>query len=112
MKRRKNQAKTGFFGLYPNADLGFFPEKSSLNKYSYEQTEHTMVNARTYVCLVHARTKQTSEQTRGMFIYIYERSKCRYVKLNTLNILHVHGPRSNAPLNLTGKYAPRLSYVH
>ena len=32
-----------------------------------------------------------------MFIYLYEHSTCRYVRLNTLNVRHVHGPRFNAP---------------
>ena len=30
-------------------------------------------------------------------IYLYEGSTCRYVRLNTLNVLHVHGPCFNAP---------------
>ena len=30
-------------------------------------------------------------------IYLYERSTCRYIKLIALNVLHVHGPRFNAP---------------
>ena len=29
--------------------------------------------------------------------YLYERSTCRYVRLNALNLLHVHGPRFYAP---------------
>ena len=30
--------------------------------------------------------------------YLYKRSMCRYVRLNTLNVLHVHGPCFNAPI--------------
>ena len=30
-------------------------------------------------------------------IYLYETSTCKYVRLNALNILHIHGPRFNAP---------------
>ena len=30
-------------------------------------------------------------------IYIYDLSTCWYVRLNTLNVLHGHGPRFNAP---------------
>ena len=30
-------------------------------------------------------------------IYIYERSTYRYVRLNALNVRHVHGPYFNAP---------------
>ena len=30
-------------------------------------------------------------------IHLYECSTCRYVRLNTLNVLHVHGPCFNAP---------------
>ena len=32
-----------------------------------------------------------------MVIYLYERSTCRYVGLNALNLLHIHGPCFNAP---------------
>ena len=32
-----------------------------------------------------------------MLIYISERSTCRYVWLNTLKVLHVHGPCFKAP---------------
>ena len=31
------------------------------------------------------------------------RSTCRSVRLNALNVLHVHGPCFNAPLNLAAK---------
>ena len=31
-------------------------------------------------------------------IYLYERFTCRYVRLNTLNVLHVSGPCFNAPI--------------
>ena len=34
----------------------------------------------------------------AMVIYLYERSKCRYIRLNALKVLHVHGPCFNAPL--------------
>ena len=40
-------------------------------------------------------------------IYLYEGSTCRYVRLNTLNVLHVHGPCFNAPdTNKTKIYIP------
>ena len=29
--------------------------------------------------------------------HLYERSTCRYVRINALKVLHVHGPCSNAP---------------
>ena len=32
------------------------------------------------------------------FIDLYERSTCRYVRLNTLSVLQVHGPCFNAPV--------------
>ena len=32
-----------------------------------------------------------------MVIYLYERSMCRYIRLNTLKVLQIHGPRFNAP---------------
>ena len=39
-----------------------------------------------------------AEQTRAMVIYLYEHSTYRYVRLNALNRLQVHGPsRFNAP---------------
>ena len=31
-------------------------------------------------------------------VYLYESSTCRYVRLNALNVLYVHGPCFNAPL--------------
>ena len=31
-------------------------------------------------------------------IYLYELSTCRYIRLNALNVLQVHGPRFNAPV--------------
>ena len=31
------------------------------------------------------------------YVQLYEHSTCRYVRLNALNVLHVHGPRFNAP---------------
>ena len=31
-------------------------------------------------------------------IYLYEPSTSSYVRLNALNVLHVHGPRFDAPL--------------
>ena len=34
---------------------------------------------------------------RTLSIYLYERSTCRYSRLNALNVLHVHGPCFNAP---------------
>ena len=41
---------------------------------------------------------RSSEQTRAMVLYLYACSTCRYVRLKALNVLHVHGPRFNAPL--------------
>ena len=67
----------------------------------------------TRVYMVRARTKQTSEQTRtnlgtctylGLFsIFIYKHGTCRYVRLKALNVLNVHGPRFNAPINCDKK---------
>ena len=37
-------------------------------------------------------------------IYLYERSTCRYVRLNALNVLNVHGPCFNAPKIKVNKY--------
>ena len=32
-----------------------------------------------------------------MVVYLYECSRCRYVRLNALNVLHIQGPCFNAP---------------
>ena len=37
-------------------------------------------------------------QVRFRLKYLYERSTYRYVRLNALNVLHIHGPCFNAPL--------------
>ena len=36
-------------------------------------------------------------------IYLYERSMCRYARLNVLSALHVHGPHFNGPLHLVAE---------
>ena len=42
-------------------------------------------------------------------IYLFEHSTCRYIRLNTLNALHVHGPCFNAPYFYTQIYLPRVN---
>ena len=47
---------------------------------------------------------------RGM--YLYEQSTCRYVRLNALNVLHIHGPCFNAPFLLQTKLTIYNKIVH
>ena len=39
-----------------------------------------------------------------MVIYLDEHNMCRYVRLNALNVLHVHGPWFNAPVFLLSNF--------
>ena len=32
------------------------------------------------------------------YLSLYERSTCRYIRLNALNVLHIHGPNFNTPV--------------
>ena len=114
-----------FFLFFPRArDVGFC--RGSWNRvHLRSELRGTLVRSYIYNSMVSARTsiatarctylglyslfgtwtylglfwsvQRSVEQTRAMVICIYERSTCRYVGLNSLNILHVPRPCFIAP---------------
>ena len=48
---------------------------------------------------------------RILTVYLNERSMCRYVRLNALDVLHVYGPRFNAPQKQWQKNVQFANYV-